>query len=277
MAATHIASLAADANTLGTLAKLFSAAVSTTKLQLMVAAPQVLFLIVRPVAFFVIMTWILGAISPTLLKYHNLLDTSAIARQLDLAYPNSSYHLFKVANWTHSGYSNLGLNNGVCKRYMSCRAGEFVAIEYPSFVGWMEKSGFLERLSFYADKGSDPYVKLAIGALVDRNSTCQEEMEPCMSWIGFEKMFGIIQPEPKPNEVPSTEEEVTVDPVEEVEEGTTQQADKLAGQVSMPTASTKTSTVPSITPSTTTSTSSPVASEIVGNAIRRGFLAFFNS
>ena len=114
MAATQIASLSTDAKTVSTMAKLFSAAVPTTKLQLMVASPQVLLLIVRPVAFFVIMTWILGAISPTVLMYHNLLDTSAIARQLDLAYPNSSYHLFKVANRTHNSYSNLGLNNGVC-------------------------------------------------------------------------------------------------------------------------------------------------------------------
>ena len=88
---------------------------------------------------------------------------------------------------------------------MSCRAGEFVAYEYPFIVSLMRTSGLLNRLDSYADRGSNSYVKITIKALTGRNRTCHQEMVSCPPWIIVEETLGIPRPQAKVEKVVITE------------------------------------------------------------------------
>lgn len=224
---------------------------------MVVVKHQLSILVIRPLALLIVATWMMASITPAIFAFYGLPPQFLTSMARSPGLHPAGAHIMRAANWTSAGLTDLGLNNAVCKRYISCRAGEFVANEYPTLVSYMKATGLLDRLNYFADRGSDAYVKLAARALTGQNVTCHEEMVPCPLWIVVEDMLDI--PRPKPHDLEGQ------DSMEELVTTENTPSEKLVDD-DQPLISSNESQVP-------TSNETSAISGAVFNAIRGGFFS----
>lgn len=189
---------------------------------LVMAARTMAITLIRQSLIFFIFAWLLVAIAPaTLPSSFRHTTVNLVSDTMDRNFPTHSQYYYQVMNSTKSAYEWSGLDNTVCKKYIACRAGEFIVSDYSRLAAWLKTSSWLDTLTFYANLTDDSYVKLAVASLdPEKEETCHQAHEPCESWLKIEKLLGITQPTPKvQDEVTTVTPLSTNQPVQSVMRG----------------------------------------------------------
>lgn len=173
---------------------------------LVLAARTMAIAVIRQSLVFFIFAWLFFSIAPaTLSSSFRQTTATVLSDTIGRSFPTHSQYYYQVLNTTKSTYEWSGLDNTVCKKYIACRAGEFIATDYTYIATWLKRTSWLDTISHYANLTDDSYVKLAVSSLdPEKEETCHQTHEPCEAWMKIESMLSITQPTPRVQE-----EEVT--------------------------------------------------------------------
>lgn len=149
--------------------------------------------VAKTLIFLGIMGWLLGAVIPIILANFGLVGAGAfIGRAFQgTNFPYTNVDIAgKVGSIGTRGLEYFELDSEVCRRMISCKAGEFVVDNYPSLVHMMRHTGVTNYLTRYSGSGASPYVQEAVAMMAGkRDGTCDEELDPCSGFAQLEAFF----------------------------------------------------------------------------------------
>lgn len=191
----------ADAQTITVAARLLFGLLPDLKIgksALLLAPKTIAITIIRQSLVYFIFAWLFFSIAPaTLSSTFRQTTFSVLSDTIGRSLPHGQYY-YQVLNTTKSTYEWSGLDNSVCKKYIACRAGEYVATDYTNLVQWLKETSWLDTITHYAALTEDTYVKLAVSALdPEKDETCHQKHEACETWIQIERFLEITQPTPR--------------------------------------------------------------------------------
>jgi hypothetical protein len=123
-----------------------------------------------------VMGWLVSAVVPALLGYLGLAGASAfVARTFDTSFLPFGQYLpsFDPSNLAEGGLRYLSMDSQPCRMQLSCRAGEFLNDNYPSFTNLLKNSGVIDYVESQVRSMMDPLAGIALDVLQGR-SNCQQ-------------------------------------------------------------------------------------------------------